>query len=138
MAAEDVTADARVYDEGRVAGDGYSGYHRTFQDVMVGGSHLVRLRAETQLYDTQRARSARTKFVDRAGGRQVYAKGVVQAFARNGRAPDERPRQPAAKPGPRDERGSSSPSSRRREVQDGLDLHVLGPVRAVRDGHLPR
>ena len=52
MAAEDVTADARVYDEGRVAGDGYSGYHRTFQDVLVGGSHLVRLRAETQLYET--------------------------------------------------------------------------------------
>ena len=82
MAAEDVTADARVYDEGRVAGDGYSGYHRTFQDVMVGGSHLVRLRAETQLYDTPTSAVLGMKFVDRAGGRQVYAKGVVQAFAK--------------------------------------------------------
>ena len=30
MAAEDITANTRVYDEGRVAGDGYSGYHRAF------------------------------------------------------------------------------------------------------------
>jgi hypothetical protein len=81
MAAEDVTADARVYDEGKVDGDGYSGFHRTFHDVMVGGSHLVRLRAETQLYDTPASAVLGMKFVDRAGGRQAYSRNVVKAFA---------------------------------------------------------
>jgi hypothetical protein len=81
MAAEDVAADARVYEEGRVDGDGYSAYQRVFKDVVVGGSHLVALRAETQLYDTPASAVLGMKFVDRPGGRQVYAQGVVQSFA---------------------------------------------------------
>ena len=49
---------------------------------MVGGSlHLVALRAETQLYDTPASAVLGMKLVDRPGGRQVYAQGVVQSFA---------------------------------------------------------
>ena len=47
MAAVDVSAEARIYDEGKFDGEGYVGYERTFQDVLVGRSHLVRLRALT-------------------------------------------------------------------------------------------
>jgi hypothetical protein len=82
MAAEDLTADARVYDEGKSGGDGYAGFYRTFHDVLVGGSHIVRLRAETQLYDSPASAILGMKFVNTAGGRQTYAQGVVEVFAK--------------------------------------------------------
>jgi hypothetical protein len=81
MAAADISAEARVYDEGKFDGEGYVGYERTFQDVLVGGSHLVRLRALTQAYESADTAALGLKFVDRAAGRQAYAKDVVESFA---------------------------------------------------------
>lgn len=82
MAAADVSAEAKVYDEGKFDGEGYVGYERTFQDVMVGGSHLVRLRALTQAYESADQAALGLKFVDRAAGRHAYARTVVEGFAR--------------------------------------------------------
>jgi hypothetical protein len=82
MAAADVSAEARVYDEGKFDGEGYVGYERTFQDVLVGRSHLVRLRALTQAYESADTAALGLKFVDRAAGRHAYAKQVVAAFAK--------------------------------------------------------
>ena len=82
MAAADVSGEARVYDEGKFDGEGYVGYERTFQEVIVGRSHLVRLRALTQAYESADTAALGLKFVDRAAGRHAYAKQVVAAFAK--------------------------------------------------------
>jgi hypothetical protein len=82
MAATDVSPEAKVYDEGKYDGDGFVGYERTFQDVLVGGSHLVRLRALTAAYESEASAVLDLKFVERASGRHAYAEEVVRAFAK--------------------------------------------------------
>ena len=82
MTAADISSEARVYDEGKFDGAGYVGYERTFQDVMVGSSHLVRLRALTQAYASADTAALGLRFVDRAAGRHVFATTVVEAFAK--------------------------------------------------------
>jgi hypothetical protein len=81
MAAADVSPEAKVYDEGKFDGEGFVGYERTFHDVLVGGSHLVRLRALTQAYESKASAVLGLKFIDRAAGRQAFAKTVVNSFA---------------------------------------------------------
>jgi hypothetical protein len=81
LAAEDVGADARVFDEGRSRGDGYVSYRRAFNDVLVGGSHLLSLTAESQLHDSNSGAHLTLKYVATPQGRQVFATSLVQGFA---------------------------------------------------------
>jgi len=82
MASADVAPGASpVAEEAKQSDDDYVSYSRTFEDVVVGGSHLVRLRAETQLYESETTASLSYKLVTKPAGRQIFAQGVVDAFA---------------------------------------------------------
>jgi hypothetical protein len=80
MAAEDVGSAATVFEEGKGKGSSYASYHRTFRDVVVGGSHLVSLRAETQMHNTVAGAGLALKYVTTSAGRQEFATGVTQGF----------------------------------------------------------
>jgi hypothetical protein len=80
MAAEDVGPGTSVFDEGKGKGSSYASYQRTFRDVVVGGSHLVSLRAETQVHNTAAGAGLAMKYVTTAAGRQEFASGVTQGF----------------------------------------------------------
>jgi len=80
MAPKDLAPGLEPVAEGETNGDGWVGYHRTFGETVVGGSHLITVRAETRLYGSAGAaasafgRSART-------GREAYAREMARAFA---------------------------------------------------------
>ena len=101
MAAEDVGADARVFEEGKGRGDGYSSYRRTFQDVLVGGSHLLALNAETQLHDSLSGAELTMKLLGTPAGRQMFSTSLVDGFAdRTGVRPLNIRVKPMRDPGP--------------------------------------
>ncbi|HEU4449659.1 MAG TPA: hypothetical protein VFR63_06730 [Gaiellaceae bacterium] len=72
---------AAVADEGRRKGDGYLSHQRTFADVRVGRSHLVLLRAETQVYRSPEAAALAYRLLDTADGRRLYAHAAMESFA---------------------------------------------------------
>ena len=81
MAAADVAAGLDPVAEGETDGDGYVGYHRTFGEARLGGSHLIALRAETRLYASAAAAAAAAKDLARQAGRLTYAREAAKAFA---------------------------------------------------------
>ncbi|MGH3044563.1 MAG: hypothetical protein ACRDM2_07530 [Gaiellaceae bacterium] len=81
MAAEDVGGGARVFQEGRGRGDGYTSYRRSFQDVLVGSSHLLALNAETQLHESVSGAELTMKLLGTSAGRQIFSKSLVEGFA---------------------------------------------------------
>ncbi len=80
--AGDVAPGAIAASEGRSANDDYLTFYRVFQDVRVGGSHLIKLRAETQLYRTKADATNAYLRLGRAEGRQAYAHKLVDEIAR--------------------------------------------------------
>ena len=101
MAAEDVGADARVFEEGKAGGDGYSAYRRSFRDVRVGSSHLLSLVAEAQVHDSVSGAEITMKLMGTPAGRQIFSKSLVEGFAnRTGVRPLNIRVKPMRDPGP--------------------------------------
>ena len=82
LAAEDVGAGVTPVDEGELAEAGYVGYQRTFEDVVVGGSHLIRLQARTAAYARPAQAAAAHRLVAQAVGRKAFADGIARAFGK--------------------------------------------------------
>jgi hypothetical protein len=82
LAPEDLGPGVTAAGEGAFADPDYAGYQRTFEDVVVGGSHLIRLQARTLLYEDPEAARLAYRIVGRAGGREAFVGGVVRAFAK--------------------------------------------------------
>jgi hypothetical protein len=82
LAPEDLGTGVTAAGEGAFADPDYAGYQRTFEDVVVGGSHLIRLQARTLLYEDPEAARVAYRIMGRAGGREAFVGGVVRAFAK--------------------------------------------------------
>lgn len=82
LAAEDVGQGVTAVDEGERAETGYVAYQRTFDDVVVGGSHLIRLQAQTAAYETAARAAAAQKLLGQAVGREIFANGIARAFGK--------------------------------------------------------
>ena len=82
LAAEDVGSGVAAVDEGEVADRSYVGYQRTFEDVMVGDSHLIRLQARTAVYQNAGQAAAAHRLVTQAAGREIFADGIARAFGK--------------------------------------------------------
>jgi hypothetical protein len=80
LAAEDLGPGVTAVDEGTFADADYAGYQRTFDDVVVGGSHLIRLQARTHLYEDPQAAVVAYRILGKAGGREAFVGGVVRAY----------------------------------------------------------
>ncbi len=80
--AKDVAPGAVAASEGRATNDDYLTYYRVFEDVRVGGSHLIKLRVETQLYRTKADATNAYLRLGRAEGRQAYAHKLVDEIAK--------------------------------------------------------
>ena len=81
LAAEDVGPLAVVSGRGRQKGDGFVSFYRTFDDVIVGRSHLRRLHAHTLLYRTPAEAELAFRSLGAKAGRQAWADGVLQAVS---------------------------------------------------------
>jgi hypothetical protein len=77
---EDVGAGVTPVDEGPLTEPGYVGYQRTFEDVVLGGSHLIRLQARTAAYARPAQAAVAHRLVGRAVGREAFANGLARAF----------------------------------------------------------
>ena len=82
LQAEDVAPGVAAADEGEVTERSYVGYQRTFEDVIVGSSHLIRLQARTAAYDNPGQAAAAHKLVSQAAGRGTFADGIARAFGK--------------------------------------------------------
>jgi hypothetical protein len=82
LAPEDLGPGVAAVNEGPLADPDYAGYQRTFEDVVVGGSHLIRLQARTLLYEDPEAARLAYRIMGRAGGREAFVGGVVRAFGK--------------------------------------------------------
>lgn len=82
LAADDVGAGVTAVGEGEFTDRSYVGYQRTFEDVVVGGSHLIRLQARTAAYENVGQAAAAHKLVSQAAGRQIFADGIARAFGK--------------------------------------------------------
>jgi hypothetical protein len=77
---EDVGPGVTPVDEGPLAEPGYVGYQRTFEDVVLGGSHLIRLQARTAAYERPAQAAVAHRLVTQAVGREAFADGIARAF----------------------------------------------------------
>ena len=82
LAAADVGQGVTAVDEGELVETGYVGYQRTFEDVVVGSSHLIRLQARTAVYETAARAAAAQKILTQAVGREIFANGIARAFGK--------------------------------------------------------
>lgn len=80
LASKDLGHGLVPVSEGVTEGEGYVGYQRSFGETVVGGSHLVSVRAETRLYGTPAA-AARTFTQLTRTGREVLGRAMINAFA---------------------------------------------------------
>jgi hypothetical protein len=81
MADADVAPGLEPVAEGETDGDGYVGYHRTFGEARLGDSHLISVRAETRLYESDAAAARAAKELAGQVGRATYAREAAKAFA---------------------------------------------------------
>ena len=79
---EDVGHGAAAAGEGPVEERSYVGYQRTFEDVAVGGSHLMRLQARTAVYAQPGQAAIALRLVGQSAGRESFADGIARAFAK--------------------------------------------------------
>ena len=77
---EDVGAGVAPVDEGPLTELGYVGYQRTFEDVVLGRSHLIRLQARTAAYARPAQAAVAHRLVGQAVGREAFANGLARAF----------------------------------------------------------
>jgi hypothetical protein len=83
LGLEDLPAGARVDAEGRApSGGGAVSYFRLFdvQDTMIGGSHLMVVRAQTQVFETEAAAESMLRFLETPKGRRYFARAVLRSF----------------------------------------------------------
>jgi hypothetical protein len=82
LAVKDLPAGARVADEGRLRSEKSISYYRTFdvQDTMIGGSHLMFLRAQTQVFETEAAAQLMMRYLSNPKGRAQFAREVLRGF----------------------------------------------------------
>jgi hypothetical protein len=80
MAPRDLGEGHEPVSEGVTEGEGYVGYQRTFGETMVGGSHLITVRAETRLHETAAAAARTFRQVTRTA-REAQGRAMVKAFA---------------------------------------------------------
>ncbi|HXV32679.1 MAG TPA: hypothetical protein VD769_01620 [Gaiellaceae bacterium] len=81
MAGADAAPGLEAVSEGETDGDGYVGYQRTFGEARLGGSHLISMRAETRLYESEAAAAEAAKALAGQVGRAEYARRAAKAFA---------------------------------------------------------
>ena len=80
----DLPEGAFLADEGRARGDGFVTYYRNFdvEQTMIGGSHLLFLRAQTQVFETKAAAEFMMRSISRSKGRSEFARGVLMGFSK--------------------------------------------------------
>lgn len=83
LGLEDLPAGARLIDEGHSEGDDFVSYYRSFdvEQTMIGSSHLMVLRAKTQVYDTKARAEFLMRSLSTSKGRAEFAKGVLRGFS---------------------------------------------------------
>jgi hypothetical protein len=79
LAPADIGPGVRVAKEGRRSGDDFHAYYRQFTDVAVGGSHLLSLRGETQLYESPAKAELALTVLGKQAGRQVLTQSIVES-----------------------------------------------------------
>jgi hypothetical protein len=79
---EDVGPGVVATSEGGLEERTYVGYQRTFDDVVVGGSHLIRLQVQTAAYEKPAQAAVAHELVTQGLGRRIVADGIARAFAR--------------------------------------------------------
>lgn len=77
----DVGPGVAVSEQGGAKKDDYVSHQRTFTDVRVGRSHLVVLRAETQLYRSRSPAALAYSLMKTPDGRRLYARVAMKSFA---------------------------------------------------------
>jgi hypothetical protein len=83
LTAKDLPAGARVAEEGRGRSDDhYVSYYRSFDvsNTMVGSSHLLFLRAQTDVFETAETAEAFLGYLATAKGRRTLAREVQRGF----------------------------------------------------------
>jgi hypothetical protein len=80
----DLPEGAFLTDEGRARGDGFVTFYRNFdvEQTMIGGSHLMFLRAQTQVFETKAAAQFMLRSISRPKGRSEFARGVLMGFSK--------------------------------------------------------
>jgi hypothetical protein len=79
LAPADIGPGVAVAKEGRRSGDDFHAYYRQFVDVAVGGSHLLTLRGETQLYESPGKAELALTVLGKQAGRQILTKEIVES-----------------------------------------------------------
>jgi hypothetical protein len=84
LAVKDLPSGAFLTDEGRERGDDSVTFFRHFdvRQTMIGGSHLMFLRAETQVFETPAAAQLMMRYISSPKGRDKFAEGVLRGFRR--------------------------------------------------------
>jgi hypothetical protein len=86
LSAKDLPGDARVAEEGRYRGGAnYVSYYRNFDvsNTMVGSSHLLFLRAQTDVFETEKGAEAVMRYLGTAKGRALFAREVQRNIRRD-------------------------------------------------------
>jgi hypothetical protein len=83
LGVKDLPAGAILTDEGRKRSDDSVTYFRNFdvERTMIGSSHLLFLRAQTQVYDTKAGAQFLMRSLASSKGRAEFAKGVLRGFS---------------------------------------------------------
>jgi hypothetical protein len=83
LSLKDLPAGARLDAEGRApSGGGAVSYYRTFdvEDTMVGSSHLLFVRAQTQVFEKEADAARMLRLLQTPDGRGYFAKVVLRGF----------------------------------------------------------
>jgi hypothetical protein len=84
LGLKDLPEGAFLTDEGRARGDGFVTFYRDFnvEQTMIGGSHLMFLRAQTQVFETKAGAEFMMRSLSRSKGRAEFARGVLMGFSK--------------------------------------------------------
>jgi hypothetical protein len=86
LSVKDLPGDARVAEEGRFRGGAnYVSYYRSFDvsNTMIGSSHLLFLRAQTDVFETEKGAEAVMRYLGTAKGRALFAREVQSNIQRD-------------------------------------------------------
>lgn len=83
LAGEDIGPGVGAVAEERSGDEDSASYLRTFENVVVGGSHLTRLNAQTTLYEEAEAAAFAYRIATKPAGRAIFVDAVVKTFAKD-------------------------------------------------------
>lgn len=86
LSVKDLPGEARVAEEGRFRGGAnYVSYYRNFDvsNTMIGSSHLLFLRAQTDVFETEKGAEAVMRYLGTAKGRALFAREVQTNIRRD-------------------------------------------------------